>query len=257
MTGEGINCISELTNNCAYVLVMPSDTFQPLKYSEKFKELQQDMIRRRLSSNQNQPCCNTNYSKCQSSPAIPSSCRKTSTVRFTPCVESESSEEECPCDLSPKDSCQLYRNKKNPPPRQPKVKKGFFAKCCPCCVKAPPNLCPSKPMLECGYGKMTQTTAADFKCAVNRMKRAKAEEKKREKLYKRATVRKRDPHCHIDERPLYCPSDDTELDLADPKFKKKLEEERRKFYKKRMALEKKIFKQLEKKYAKILKYGDC
>jgi hypothetical protein len=198
-----------------------------------------------------------NERKCQSTPAIPSCTRKCSEhcVKFAPITEESSDDEFCRDSFSSSKRKEptAKRSIKQLPQQQPaKIKKeGIFANCC---VKAQPsqNLQPI-PFIECDNEKMTQTTAEDFKCATDRLRREMQEQKKREKLYKKAPVQKAGSTAV----PPYCPREESEDECEDPKLLNELEAARDQFFKKRNTMATGIKKSLDKKYGEVSKHGEC
>lgn len=98
------------------------------------------------------------------------------------------------CDEEPQLECKLNRKSRSRPPtrhtKPRREKKGFWAHCCPCCVKKT-FLCPeaesefSPSAGACGNVKATQTTPEDFRKALRCLKVQIKAEKNRQKLYRR------------------------------------------------------------------------
>jgi len=199
----------------------------------------------------------SNQRKCQSTPAIPTCSRRSSEqcVKFAPIAEEESSDDEFYRESfsnKKRKAPARKRNSKPLPEQQPaRIKKeGIFAHCC---VKAQPSQIPSRPFIECDNEKMTQTTAEDFKCATERLKREIQEQKKRQKLYKKATIQRTESTAI----PPYCPRDESEDECEYPKMLNQLEAIRDQFFKKRIAMATGIKKSLDKKYGDVMKNGEC
>lgn len=106
-----------------------------------------------------------------------------------PCCDQDSDEEEPSVNVRPSASVKPINDSKQTVETKP-PKKGFFASCCPCCVKKPkarpasaivrtsrPPSCSDDP-----NNRLTQTTPQDFELAKKRLKEAIKEEKKRQKL---------------------------------------------------------------------------
>lgn len=150
--------------------------FESMKRRLKAKKCKmQESMRKRLEETTKPPCCKVASSceinKCRK-PSKPKECEEHQhcvTKEKYPCCDHDSDEEE-PC---------------RPP------KKGFFGKCCPCCVstKAPVSKCQqleeeSRPCSSDPYqNRRTQTTTEDFQVAKKAFKEAMIEERKRQKMY--------------------------------------------------------------------------
>lgn len=143
-----------------------------------------------------------NQGRCKSAPAIPSFCENSTSESCSeedekpkksgpdncvspdkyPCGGEESeSEEEVKLKISKKCPSKREKNRRSATPAKPQ-KKGFFAKCCSCCVKKPIARPVSK---ACGPKnvKQTQTDPADLKRALKCYKEAIKEEMRRQKAY--------------------------------------------------------------------------
>lgn len=201
-------------------------------------------------------CSNANK-RSRSSPAIPTNSRiiSATSVKFCPMSDDDSSDEEnCQKFVSKKESRSppvrsSIKSYKEPQQKLPETKKkGLFANCC---VKAQPSVIPPQPFIGCDNDKITQTTAADFKCAMDRLRRENQEQKKRAKVYKKAQIPKKGS-IH-----QYCPRDDSDNECVDPKILNQIEAARDQFFKKRNAMATKIKKSLDKKYSIEDKHGEC
>ncbi|CAG9807743.1 unnamed protein product [Chironomus riparius] len=253
--GEPVTTLSKFVNNSPFVLVEPEDSFKPQKYSQIFIESLQEASNNQCSSRSSMN--NSTHRKSLSTPAIPVRTRKSSEscVKFTTVIEEHSSDDEF-CRES------LTNNKRKEPSKQSYVKplpqqsakmkkEGIFAHCC---VKAQPsqNLV-IEPFIACNNDKITQTTPQDFKCAKERKKREEQDQKKREKVYKKAPIQKTGSTPVL----FSCPREDFEDECEDPKLLSQHETAREQFFKKRNAMALKIKKSLDKKYGIELRHGEC
>lgn len=169
---------------------------------------------------------------------------------------------QCPkpaCQLEGSDDCddcpQIPRinykckSRKPPTPMVLLEKKGFLAKCCPCCcgkykcMKATAR----PPTSGCSpNAKVTQTDKKDFVVAKKQLQQALKEERKRQSQYQK---KKQPKPCA--QRKDICPGDDDEC--ADPKTLIKREKAREKYCLRRRKMEQKLTKALEKQYRKCPK----
>jgi hypothetical protein len=219
---------------------------------------------------------------CKPPPKNSSSCNKVLSKEHVHCVSKDkypccdhNSSDEKESDMS--DVCETPKKNRNCPVQQceeleecrppsrdcaekRKKKKGFFASCCPCCVKRPI----SRPQCEeecrpvsraCGGKniKMTQTSPEDFARAKKCLKAAMAEEKRRQKMYGKKKKSKGNNSC-VEERERGCKiekprksKESCEMSCQEKeKNEKAYEKAREKYRMKRKKMEKKISKALSK-----------
>lgn len=137
---------------------------------------------------------------------------------------------------------------------KPRKKKGFFAKCCPCCSKKPKPRHPTK--LTCRMTprprhlhniKMTQTCPLDFKNSKKVLKKAIIEEKKRKKMEAKSNksidnIRRKEERARDKRESSYCKSE-----VHKCKSEEEYKRARAKNREKRKKMEEKVERSLRKK----------
>lgn len=207
-------------------------------------------------------CCESNPSQTCASPSFGQNIKArrdgcTGCPRAKPPQRHDKCERSALCELEDSDACIVCpenprinykcKSRRPPTPMVMRKNKGFFASCCPCCVKK--YYCKKleeRPVTSgCSpNAKLTQTTKEDFSMSRKRLQQAMREERQRQSLY----ARRNSNACKA--RRDICPAIDDDEDFDDPRKILKREKAREKYCLKRRKMEQRLTKSLEKQYKK-------